>query len=138
MARIGKSAWSSIVLLIIASVGMVTASERSELKDTTPEQRAEVQTKFMTSQLGLNGEMATKISQINLEYAKKADPLIKGPEGDLKLLKEMHALLQSKDDALKGVLSEDQFEKYQSFKKQMDDEVLKMAQEQAAKAQGGS
>ena len=97
-----------------------------------------MQTDFMKSQLGLSAEQTTEITKINLEYAQKADPLIKGPEGDLKLVKEMHALMQSKDDALKGVLSESQFEKYQSIKKQMDNEVLKMAQEQAAKAQGGS
>jgi hypothetical protein len=138
MTRLRTSGWWSIVLLCIASLGAPAASERGALKSTTPQQRAVVQTDFMKSQLGLSDDQLPEVSRINLEYAQKADPLIKGSEGDLKLLNEMKSLMQSKDDELKGVLNEAQFQKYESLKKEMDNEVLKMAQEQETKAKGSS
>lgn len=117
-----------VIAAVLVSIGTATASERGALQHTTPQQRADVQTQYMKEHLDLTDEQLSKITQINLDYAKQADPLIKGSEGDLTLLKEMKALGQKKDAALKEVLTSQQFETYQSFKKQMDNAVASAAE----------
>ena len=81
-----------IALAVTAALLMawthVGSAQLDRLKDTTPEQRADLQTEFVKSKLGLTAEQEKAVADINLKYAKKMDPIIKGSAGKFMKLVE--------------------------------------------------
>lgn len=91
--------------LMASATAQETKGEMTQLKT-----RAEVITKQMTQQLGLNAEQAQAVQVINVKYADKALGIAsaKATEekaGDPETLKEMNA-------ALKDVLTPEQYEQW--------------------------
>jgi hypothetical protein len=127
----------AIVALALISSGtaVVGQSERAELAKSTPEQRAKIETDFMKSHLELTDEQLSQVSQINLEYAKKADPLLKGSEGDLDLMKEMKTIQAQKHAAMQKVLTPDQIKTLESLRSEIKKDLLDTLKQEEA---GGS
>src|SRR5262245_42244591 len=96
------------VLLVRSAVG----ANLDELKNTTPEQRATVQTTMMQTKLGLKEAEVPKVAAINRKYAEKMEPIINGSEGPLMKMRDAKAIEQQKEAELKKVLSPDQFQKF--------------------------
>jgi len=106
-----------------------------ELKHTTPQQRAEVQTEFMKEKLDLTPEQAEKVATLNLEYAKKADPVLKSDDGLFKKVRLLRADRDAKKAALDEVLTPEQSEKLASLR---DALRQRMKEKLAKKAEGAA
>lgn len=103
-----------------------------ELQHTTPQQRAAVQTEFAKTHLDLSPEQEKQVAAIDLEFAKKADPVIKGSSG---LLAKGRALREQKAEKLermKQVLSTEQFERYQQLQSELRETLLEKLKKGAA------
>lgn len=113
---------------VMALAASVQAQNRLELlQDTTPEFRAEVQTKFMKRKLHLTEKQVRKVSALNLSYAEKIDPILKGPEGEFIKAAEIRRLEVEKEGALQEILSDEQFRTYLASRKELREKLLERA-----------
>lgn len=96
----------------------LTAQSKS-LKDSTPEQRAKMQTEWMKTKLALNSSQTRQVYDLNLQYAKKNDPILQSNEGKMAKFKKLKAIQQEKSSVLSKILTDEQFKKYQEIKDQM-------------------
>src|SRR5262249_24124684 len=126
-----------VIALGLLASATVLASELDQLKSTTPAERAAAQTAMMKTKLGLTDEQSAKISALNLKYAEKMDPIIKGSEGPLMKMKDARAVETQKENELKALLSPDQFQKFQAAKEEMRERLFDQIQQHRAKG-GGS
>jgi hypothetical protein len=106
------------------------------LAKSTPQERATLQTMFMKSKLGLSEDQASKVSALNLKYAEKAEPIIKGDSGVFAKRREMNEVQDEKDAELKGILTPDQFAKYEASRDELRDKMLEGIEKRLEK--GGS
>jgi hypothetical protein len=118
---------TSIVLLLALAGG--AAAQFENLKNTTPEQRAKIQTALMKEKLGLTADEEGKIAALNLKYAEKMQPILQ--EGGFKQMRDMRAVNGEKEKELKTVLSPAQFTQYIASK----DEIRKKFEERIAAGQ---
>ena len=86
---------------------------------------------MMTTKLGLTPEQTGKVAELNLTYANKMDPLIKGSAGSLVRMREMKQINQAKEAQLKQILTPQQFEKYLASKEQMRENLAKKVEEKS-------
>jgi hypothetical protein len=98
-----------IVALLVASSAW---AQLDALKDTTPAERAKVQTELMKTRLGLTDAQTSKVAVINEKYAERMEPVIKGAENPFLKVREVRDIEQAKEGELKGVLSGEQFQKF--------------------------
>lgn len=96
----------------------LTAQSKS-LKDSTPEQRAKMQTEWMKTKLALNSTQIQQVYDLNLEYARKNDPILQSNEGKLAKFKKLKALQKEKSSVLSKILNEEQYKRYQEIKDQL-------------------
>src|SRR5262245_34044859 len=75
------------------------------LKNTTPQERATAQTAMMKTKLGLTEEQTPKVAAINLKYAEKMEPIIKGTKGPLMKMRDAQGIQQEKEAELKQLLT---------------------------------
>jgi len=107
-------------LAVALALGVAaSAQERPTLANSTPEQRAKVQTEFMTSKLELAPDQATKVQGINLKYAQKLEPVLKGTESQMLKVRAAADISRQKDTEFKQVLSDEQYKKYLASKEEM-------------------
>ena len=131
--RTGLLRAATLGLLLIASA--ITASAQlDKLKNTTPQERAKAQTIFMKSKLDLTEAQLPKVEALNLKYAEKLDPVIKGSAGPLVKMGEFRQANEDKEAELKGILSPDQFQKYLAAKQEMREKVVNEMGERAKSA----
>lgn len=137
MNQLVKSFLSSVAILTLLTVASVAAADdmMATLAKTTPQERATIQTAFLKSKLGLEGAEAEKVAAINLKYAEKADPIIKGSDGPFMKMRQMKELQSAKDSELQGVLTPAQYQAYEAAREEMKEKV---EQEIAKKVGGGS
>ncbi len=87
----------------------------------TPEQRAENKTKKLTTELGLSADQASKVKATILQKAQEADA-IKAKYADASdksaMKQELKTVKETEDNQLKGILSADQYAKYQTTKEE--------------------
>jgi hypothetical protein len=108
-----------VVAALVLSLCSAASAQLAALKNTTPEQRATVLTELMEKRLGLSGNTLQQVSQINLEYANKVQPILQSADRPLREMRELKDIDAQKDTALKGVLSAAQFQKYQAAKAEL-------------------
>jgi hypothetical protein len=123
-----KMPTSTFAAVAIAALLALSApfarAQLDELKDTTPKQRATVQTVFMKAKLGLTAEQLPKVEAINMKYAEKMEPVIKGDSGPLMKMRAMKESNSEKEGELKGILTPDQFQKYLASQEEMKEKVI--------------
>lgn len=93
------------------------------LKNATPEQRAQMQNDKMKEKLALNDDQFKKVSALNLLYAQKIDPIIHNDDSRFSKYRKIKPLLEEKDEKLKAILTKDQYKQYESLKKEMMDKA---------------
>lgn len=93
------------------------------IEDSTPEQRAGIQTAFMKSHLQLTPDQLKTIEALNLKYAQQMEPIIKGSDGFMAKRSKAQGVMTLKDKELSGVLSADQFKAYEDLKDDLKDAV---------------
>ena len=103
------------VSLILISI--VAIAQRDQLG--TPEERATRQTARLKETLKLSPEQETSVAEINLKYAKQAQPLIETGGRNLRTLREAKSIMKNKDREMKEVLDKDQYKEYQAIKEEM-------------------
>lgn len=113
---------ASIFTLVILSCP-VNADDMTYLVNSTPSQRADSQTRFMKNKLGLSDSKLAEVQAINLQFAEKADPIIKGSSMSLIKMNDMKNLQEQKDQALQQVLNEQQFQLYANSKDELKEAV---------------
>jgi hypothetical protein len=97
----------------------VNAEDLSYFLNSTPGQRAEAQTRFMKNRLGLSAEKLAEVHAINLQFAEKAEPVIKGPDNLFVKIYDIKNLQEQKDDLLSHVFSKQQFQLYSDLKDEL-------------------
>lgn len=102
------------IILMVALSQAVVAQDAAEMKTKTPEERAQMQTKWMKDKLALDDSQVSQVSAINLKYAKINEPVLKGDDGKLSKFKKLKATQKDKDNELKRVFTPEQFAKYLS------------------------
>jgi len=109
----------AIALFLSLSTLIANAEDMAYLLNSTPTERAASQTRFMKTKLGLSQDEATKIQEINREYAEKIEPVLKGSAIGLLKMRDIKAILEQKDDTLRGVLTPEQFDIYTNAKDEL-------------------
>ena len=92
------------------------ADPLTALEGTTAEQRANLQTEYMTQHLGLSGELLDKVKAQNLATAESVQPVIDGDAGMFTKMKALKAADADKDVALKALLPAGLYQKYEASK----------------------
>src|SRR4051794_29883635 len=103
----------------VVAVCLATAAGGQDLRaleNSTPQQRADIQTTFMAKRLGLSPEERSKVADINLKYAQQAQPILTGSEGPLRKMEALKGMQGQKDSDLKAVLTPAQYKKYLASK----------------------
>ena len=118
-----------ITLFFVAISTLITGSLHAQanlgdLKNATPEQRAQMQTGMMKSKLKLDTSQFLKVQAINLKYAQKFESIIKGSDGRMKKAREAIALQKQKDAELKPVFSPAQYKQYQDFEQEIRSKMM--------------
>jgi hypothetical protein len=119
--------------VVLLTSALTTSAQLDTLKNTTPQQRADAQTAFMQDKLALTADQTPKIAALNLKYAEKMDPIIKGSSGMFAKMRQMKEVNQEKEAELQQILSADQFQKYLASKEELRE---KLEEKFAEKAQG--
>jgi hypothetical protein len=123
-----KFAMHILVFISLLLIGVARAeSELEKLEHTTPQQRADAQTAFMKQKLHLTSQQAPQVADLNLTYAKKIDPILKGPEGKLRKGIEIRRLENEKENKLKAMLTSQQYQTFLGAKEQLREKVLESA-----------
>lgn len=111
------------VALLALSISSLTSAfaqnKANDLKHKTPEERAKFQTEMMKSKLNLNAQQQGKIEVINLNYAKKFEPIIKSSDSKMTRFKQAMSLQKAKDEELKKVFTAGQFQQYEKFQEEL-------------------
>ena len=123
-------------IALVAAVGsllfaLIASAQLADLKNTTPEQRAKALTEMMTTKLGLSPEQTSKVANLNLKYANKMEPLIKGSEGPFAKMREMREVNEAKQTELQQILTPQQFQNYLASKEQMREKMLNQIEQKA-------
>ncbi|MBO9673368.1 MAG: hypothetical protein J7577_07985 [Sphingobacteriaceae bacterium] len=110
----------ALLALSISSLTLAFAQNKAkDLMNKTPEERAKFQTEMMKNKLSLNVEQQTKIEAINLNYAKKFEPIIKSSDSKLTKYKQAKSLQKAKDEELKKVFTSSQYKQYEKFQEEL-------------------
>ena len=102
-----------IIFLLFVLIGSYAFGQRGNRPSA--EERAQRDTEWMIADLELSEEQVSLVDSLNLLYAKTSDEMIGAirESGDFQAMREkMGELNSSKDEELKTVLTEEQFEKY--------------------------
>ena len=103
-------------LLFLFFTSIVSAEDMTYLLQSSPGQRAESQTRFMKTKLDLSDDVAIKVEAINLEYAEKVEPVLKGSSLALIKKHDIEGIQEQKDNALRLVLTAQQYDIYVNSK----------------------
>ena len=113
----------SIVVAAAAALVCTATVARADMMDdlakTTPQERAAIQTAFLVKKLGLSAGEGEKVGAINLKYAERAEPVIRGDDGMFAKARQMRAIQAEKDAELKTALSPQQYEAYEAAKSEL-------------------
>ena len=92
---------------------------RQLMENTTPEQRAHFQDRWMKKDLNLSSDQAAKVGKINLRTAKRMQSIYETHEGKFREFRQLMRARDAKDSELQNVLTGAQFSKYQAKKEEM-------------------
>jgi hypothetical protein len=94
-------------------------AQLDELKNTTPGERASLQTELMKSKLALTAEQTQAVADLNLKYANRMESIIKGSSNSLSKMFQMRKINNEKETELKRILSPQQWEKFDASRDEM-------------------
>lgn len=129
MRRIAVGGIVFMVLLIASAFS--ARAQLDKLTSTTPEERAKAQTDLMKAKLDLTPDQIGKVAELNLKYATKMEPIIKGSAGPFMKMREANEVSQAKEAELKQLLSPVQFEKFLAAKEEMREKFEERMEEKA-------
>ena len=123
----------SLVLFSYILINPALAQDKTDMiKNSTPEQRAKMQTSMMKTKLQLDTVQVVKVQAINLAAAQKMDPVIKGDGGKFAKFRQMKDIESTKDKELKKVLTDAQYKQYEAAKEEIKEKMKERLQEKKA------
>jgi len=127
----------SLAAVLMLTGGMASAQNQmqtkmQELAQTTPDQRAELQTSMMKTKLSLTDQQLPEVQKINLDTATQMQPVIAGSDGPLIKMRKAKTIEAQRDTALQKVLTPDQYKQWQAEKEQMKQQIQTKLAEQHA------
>ena len=120
---------ASIVMMTLFFCASAYSAGMDALRNTTPLQRAKLQTALMKKRLKLTRRQVPQIMNINLKYAQQMEPLIKGSGGKLVKMRQSMAIRKAKDGELARVLTPAQYQAYLASKEQMQQQMIEKVME---------
>ena len=127
----GILALGFVVITLLFGIPQAFA-QLDELKNTTPGERASLQTELMKSMLALAPEQTQTVADLNLKYANRMEPTIKSSSNSLTKMFEMRKINNEKETELKRILSSQQWEKFGASR----DEIRQQFEERIQKRAG--
>ena len=125
----------AFMIAIIHSVGLAQDNSGDKIgeimKNTTPAQRADFQTKFMVEKLKLSDQQVEPIRAVNLKYAEKAEEIYNSQKRKFRRFKEIRKMGEEKDKELKTILTDEQYNTYEEYKKEMREKIKDKRQSQS-------
>lgn len=115
--------------LLFIGLAVAAAGDRETLKNSTPEQRAELQTEWMKSALSLDQNQVPLVHEINLKYARKNQAAMDSGGSKLKMYRKLKDLSAEKEKALATVLTKEQYRTYEEKKDELKEKVKDRASE---------
>jgi hypothetical protein len=129
-----RTRFALALALLLAIPTFAAAQVPAALANSTPAERAAIQTDLMKEKLALTAEQAPRVQAINLDTAQKMEPVIKGTEAPVARMRQARAIENQKEAALQGVLTPDQFQKFLALR----DEMKQKLEERLAKKAAGT
>jgi predicted transglutaminase-like cysteine proteinase len=112
-----KKVFAATVLFVCFAAMANTASAQEKLDEfmteTSPEERAQMQTDYMKESLTLTEDQVPQVHAVNLKYARRMQDAYNSGGGRLQKLKKMKAVNQEKDSEVKRVLTSTQYATYE-------------------------
>ena len=96
------------------------------MQNTTPEQRAHFEDRWMKKDLNLSGDQVAKVEKINLNSAHRMQSIFNSGEGRLRMFRDVMKARDDKDEELRNVMTGDQFAKFKSKQDEMWQKMHKM------------
>lgn len=127
-----KNVLTAVLILCfswLANAGYAQGKMEEFMNETTPEERAQMQTDYMKESLTLSDEQVPKIHEINLKYSLKMQNAYNSGGGKLQRLKKMKGVSTEKDKEMKSVLNAEQYSVYETNKEQMKEKIRARAKE---------
>ena len=128
-----------LMMAFVAGIGIAANAQTEVRPHKTAQQKADILSKKMQTELALTQEQSAKVHDILLKQATSVDSLkaVKN-EGDKKHhnRKEIKAIMETTDKQITGVLNADQVKKYNQLKAEKLYKMQKKRAEQAGKVQG--
>lgn len=107
-------------MLIISSLLLVSQLyAQSPESRKTPEERAKSLTDKMKEELVLTDAQYQPIYDLNLKYAKQNDEIAGSSEGKRAKIKQIRSAQSNKEEELKAILTEEQYQKYGAMKDEL-------------------
>ena len=117
------------VIALLVMIANVSAQASEQLKNSTPEQRAQKITDWMKTNLQLTDEQAMSVHAINLKYANENESLKEDTSDRRAKYKKLKNTQEAKDQELKGALTAEQFNTYLSKKKELQQKMREEVKE---------
>ena len=117
-------------IAMLFTLTQVSAQASEQLKNATPEERAQKITDWMKTNLQLTDTQATSVHAINLKYANQNESLKEGAAGRREKYKKLKDTQAAKDQELKGALTTEQFNIYLNKKKELQQKMREEVKEQ--------
>lgn len=109
----------SLLSAFFVLVAFSSYAQRGSGNYPSPEERAKQQTAQMSEHLKLTDEQTKEVGDINLTYANKMMKTRQEAAGDRTVMRtKMEAMMKEKSEALKEVLTEDQFKSLEGMRSQ--------------------
>jgi hypothetical protein len=108
-----------------AMINTACAQEKLDefMTDTTPEERAQMQTDYMKENLTLTEDQVPRVHEVNLKYSQKMQDAYNSGGGKLQKLKKMKGINQEKDKEIKRVLTSSQYATYEKHREEMKEKM---------------
>ena len=122
----------TLILILVVALGAtakVNGQASGQMKNATPEERAQKITDWMKTNLQLTDEQATSVHAINLKYANENEALKDNTATRRDKYKKFKDTQAAKDQELKGALTPEQFNAYLSKKKELEEKMKEEVRE---------
>lgn len=126
--------WMISTVVALMAMTSVSAQERVERSDKSPQERAQEQTLRMEKELGLDAAQTERVAAINLQYAEKGAALKAAQKAQREAARqEMKELMTARQSELEAVLNEEQMAKLVAHQEQMKAQMKERRQLQEHK-----
>ena len=109
--------WMLFGLILIAVTGWAQSTDIIEqIKNASPQERAEAQTEVLADVLDLTPQQVEQLVEINLKYTTQIQQLIDKEVQDTVLFTSIQEFSRRKDEEIKDLLTNEQVLRYEAHK----------------------